>query len=232
MVADQASTTEATGIQGGTQAAPPVNAPATPPAGSDDVASLRSRLERTEAELTKTRQEAAAHRVAKNEQRTAAEKAAEEQGQYKALAESLKARVAELEPLEGSAKQWREYEARETTRLAKARDGLEPHWQAAIDAQPTIAGKQAILDGITASRGAGTTTPAPPTKAPPSGAPGGAPAAVDWQAVSNDQSQLQAAIARDPQGWQAYKAQLRGPARPLTTYERMQQQRRSADAKR
>src|SRR5688572_32710146 len=101
MVADQASATEATEPQGSAQAAPPTTTTSTPP--SVDYA---AELARAQKEIADLRKEAASHRTARNEARSAADKAAEEQGQFKALADSYKARIAELEGLEAPAQQW------------------------------------------------------------------------------------------------------------------------------
>lgn len=214
-VTDQASGTEATTNQGGTQAAAPTTAASTAPAStsSDDLSALRTRLERTEAELEKTRKEAAGRRVAAN-------KAAEENGEYKALAENLKARVAELEPLEPLAKRWAAHEQRELERLNAARAGLPPEAQAALDAVPTLEGKQAILN-LLGSKGGPAQRP-PPEKPP---IPGGAPPppnGTDWTSFSTS-AELEAAKQRDPAGWKTYLESQGGTSRSLTFIERMQQ---------
>lgn len=218
-MSDQASTTETKTEPAG---APAAQATTT----TDDAAAIRAELERTRAELAKVRQEAAAHRV---EKRTAAEKAAEDAGEHKKHAELLKARLAELEPLEGAAKRWAEHEARETARIARVRESLEPHWQVALDAAPTLDGKLAVLTAIDAAKGSAK----PPPSKPPvtGGAPGAPPTSTDWNAVIGDPVALREAKARDPAGWAAHRATLVGGSKPVTHFERFAAAARERAAK-
>lgn len=181
----------------------------------------RARFEAADKEIKALREEAASRRVKAKEATAAAEKAAEEQGQYKALADSLKARVGELEPLEADAKQWRAHVERESQRLAKVREGLPAHWQAALDASPSLDGKQAILSAYESERAAGAGNSKQPAKAPAPGNPPGAAASHDWQALAANPAALKEAKARDPQGWRAFIDGFAGRgAKPQTTAER------------
>lgn len=189
------------------------------PAASVDIA---ARLELLEKENKALRDESASKRVKAREATLAAEKLAEEQGQHKALAESLKQRIGELEPLEGDAKAWRAHLERETARLAKVREGLPGHWQQALDASPTLDGKQAILSAYEAER-ATSTQGKTPAKAPMPGNPPGA-ASTDWSQVASDPKALREAKERDPSGWSAFVQSVSGGgARILTSFERRQQ---------
>jgi hypothetical protein len=213
VVADQASGTEAIANQGGAQAAQPATTTA---AQAPSVTDLQAELARAQAEAKKLRDEAASHRVRANEQRSAAEKALEEQGQFKALAEERARRLAELESLEGPAKRWAEHEKRETERLAKAREALSPEWQAALDAAPSLEGKQAILAALDKAK------PAAPQRAPVGGGPPAGPAAADedWFSLADSPNDLRAAIARNPTGWQRFQQeQLAGPSKQPTTFQ-------------
>lgn len=219
-MADQASGTEANGNQGGAQAAQPTTTAPQAPAqsGGEDIASLKASLARAESELEKTRKEAAGHRNAKNEARTAAEKALEEQGQYKALADERAKRLAELESLEGPAKRWAEHEARVTASVAAAREALTPEWKAALDAAQTLDGKQAILSALEGTKATGKQ---PPAKAPPGGGPPASPAAEDedWQSLADSPTEFDAAIARNPAGWQRFSSSVMGPPKTATTFD-------------
>lgn len=197
--------------------APVASAPAASSPAQDDVAALK-------AEIAALRKEAASHRVRARDERTAAEKAAEEQGQFKALAEARAARVKELEALEPVAKRWQEHEQREVARIQALRESLDAHWQVALDAAPSLEGKQAILAAIDAAKGR-----APP-KPPVNGAAPGAPASTDWSSVMGDPTAFREAKARDPQGWAAHRAGLIGSAKPLTHFERLQQALRKTTA--
>ena len=216
--------------QGGVQATQPTtNTPSAPAPGNEDAAALRAELARKDAELTKVRAEAASHCVKGNEARSAADKAAEANGEFKALAESRAARIAELEGHAPHAQKWREHEERETARITTVRASLEPHWQAALDAAPSLEGKQAVLTAIEAARG---TQKPPPGKPPVQGGAPGAPAATDWNEVIHDQAALRAAKARDPVGFANFLATHDGSAdRKPTTHELMQA-RRTAKAAR
>lgn len=184
-------------------------------------AEIVARLTAYEAEVKALREESAGRRVKAKEATAAAEKLAEEQGQFKALAESLKSRVAELEPLQTDAQQWRDHLARETSRLAKVREGLPVHWQSALDASPSVDGKQAILAAYEAEQAARQPAGREAAKPPSSGAPPGATVTTDWEALASNPVALRDAKARDPSGWQTFVARLRGSAgRPQTTQER------------
>lgn len=186
-------------------------------------AEVLSRLEALEKENKALRDESASKRVKAREAQLAAEKAAEEQGQHKALAESLKQRLAELEPLEGDAKAWRAHLEREQERLAKVRETLPQHWQAAFDASTSLEGKQKLLAAYEADRSTSVQTKQP-AKAPGAGNPPGA-ASTDWQQLAaSDPAALREAKVRDPQGWAAFTQKLMGGgAKVLTTFERRQQ---------
>ena len=182
---------------------------------------ISARLEALEKENKALRDESAAKRVKAREATLAAEKAAEEQGQHKALAESLKQRIGELEPLEAHAKAWLAHLEREQARLAKVREGLPGHWQTALDASPTLDGKQAILAAYEAEK-ASAPAGKQPAKAPPLGNPPGG-ASTDWTAVASDPRALREAKDRDPTGWQQFVQSTTGVgARILTSFERRQ----------
>jgi hypothetical protein len=178
-----------------------------------------SELAAIRKELEDVRREAASRRVKAKEAEAERAKALEEQGQFKALAESLKARVSELEPLEALAKRWQDFEAAEGKRIAQAKESLPPHWQAALDAAANLDGKQAILRAYDAERS--STKPAPPP-APAGGAPA-APTARerDWSAVAHDRGALRKAIAEDPEGWEKFSQGMTTATRPVTTFDRL-----------
>lgn len=181
-----------------------------------------ARLEALEKENKSLRDESASRRVKAKEAQAAAEKAAEEQGQYKALADSLKQRLGELEPLEAQAKAWQAHEKREAERFAKVRETLPTHWQQALDASPSLDGKQAILSAYEAER-ASASPGKQPAKAPAPGNPPGA-ASTDWTQLANDPQALREAKTRDPEGWRGFVQKLSGGnGRVLTTFERRQQ---------
>lgn len=183
-----------------------------------DVMAKLQRLDEVEAKLRAVTDEAAQRRVAAKQERERAEKLAEEQGQYKALADSFKARIAELEPqlgpLEEQAKRWRAHEERERQRIKATRESLPPHWQAALDAAGSLEAQQAVLAAIDSERATNKRTPASP---PPGGNP--AAGAVDFAAVANDPAALRAAKIADPKGWEGFKASMRrGSAAVATTF--------------
>lgn len=213
---DQASGTAATGNEGGAQAAQPVTTSTGAAAPTVDYA---AEIARRDSEIASLRKESASSRVAKNEARTTAEKLAEEQGQFKALAESYKARIAELEPYEGPAKSWAAHEKRELERVTAARAQLAPEAQAALDAVPTLEGKLAVLNVL--SKGAPMQRPAPEKPPIPGGAPP-APNGTDWTSFSSE-AELKAAKQRDPAGWKQFLESQGSGARSLTYIERMQQ---------
>jgi hypothetical protein len=185
-------------------------------------ADLTARLAALENENKSLRDESAAKRVKARDATLAAEKLAEEQGQHKALAESLKQRIGELEPLENDAKAWRAHLERETARLAKVREGLPAHWQAAIDASPTVDGKQAILSAYEAERASSAPQGKQPAKAPAPGNPPGS-ASTDWAQLASDATALREAKQRDPTGWDGFVQKATGAgARVLTSFERRQ----------
>lgn len=183
-----------------------------------DVAARLARLDEIEGELKRVKDEAAQKRIAAKQERERAEKLAEEQQNFKVLADSLKARIAELEPqlgpLEEQAKRWRAHEERERQRVKAMRESLPPHWQAALDAAGSLEAQQAVLQAIEAESASGKRTPA---KAPPGGAP--AAGAVDFAQVASDPAALKAAKLADPSGWERFKASMRrGPAAANTTF--------------
>lgn len=173
-----------------------------------DVQARLARLDEVEKKLQQVTDEAAQRRIAAKTERERAEKLAEEQGQFKALADSLKARLAELEPqvgpLEEEAKRWRAHQSREQERIKAMRASLPAHWQAALDAAGSLEAQQAVLQAIDAETAGSKRTPA---KAPPGGNP--AAGAVDFSQVANDPAALRAAKEADPSGWERFKLAMR-----------------------
>ncbi|MFZ9959220.1 MAG: hypothetical protein ACO3GP_02415 [Candidatus Limnocylindrus sp.] len=173
-----------------------------------DVAARLARLDEVEKKLAQVTDEAAQRRIAAKQERERAEKLAEEQGQFKALADSYKARIAELEPqlgpLEEQAKRWQAFENRERQRIQSMRASLPAHWQAALDAAGSLEAQQAVLQAIDAENASGKRSPA---KAPPGGNP--AAGAVDFSQVANDPAALRAAKEADPTGWERFKLAMR-----------------------
>ena len=196
-----------------------------------DVMAKLQRLDEVEAKLRTVSDEAAQRRIAAKTERERAEKLAEEQGQFKALADSLKARIAELEPqlgpLEEQAKRWRAHEERERARVKATRESLPPHWQAALDAAGSLEAQQAILQAVDAESAGSRRTPA---RAPPGGNP--AAGSVDFAGLANDPAALKAAKLADPEGWERVKAGMRRFTGGASTTFAMRQQAMAAAAKR
>lgn len=182
---------------------------AAPSTGGSDLA---ARLAKLEAENNKLRDESAQRRIKAKEEGEKAAKALEEQGQFKALAETLKARLAELEPLEGDAKQWRSFVQQESQRIDAQKASLPPHWQAALDGAGSLDGKRAVLAAYEAERG----TKKQPAAPPPGGA-APAPAGADFAALASDPAALRQAKQADPAGWSRFVAGLVGRGRSSTT---------------
>lgn len=197
------------------------------PALPADVMARLQRLDEVEAKLRAVSDEAAQRRIAAKTERERAERLAEEQGQFKALADSYKARIAELEPqlgpLQQQAERWRAYEQAEAQRLKAAREQLPAHWQAAIDAAGSLDGQQAILRAFEAERAGNRRTPANPP-------PGGNPAAggVDFAQVANDPGALRAAKIADPSGWERFKSSMRRTTSGTSTTFAMRQEAMAA----
>lgn len=192
-----------------------------------DVMARLQRLDEVEQKLRAVTDEAAQRRVAAKQERERAEKLAEEQGQFKALADSYKARIAELEPqlgpLEEQAKRWRAHEERERQRIKATRESLPPHWQAALDAAGSLEAQQAVLAAIDSERATNKRTPASP---PPGGNP--AAGAVDFAQVANDPAALRAAKVADPSGWERFKASMRRGSSAATTTFALRQEMAAA----
>jgi hypothetical protein len=190
-----------------------------------DVAARLARLDEIEGELKRVKDEAAQKRIAAKTERERAEKLAEEQGQFKALADSYKARIAELEPqlgpLQEQAQRWRAHEERERARVKTTRESLPPHWQAALDAAGSLEAQQAILQAVDAESAGSKRTPA---KAPP----GGNPAAGSVDFASLDPAALKAAKLADPEGWERVKAGMRRFTGGASTTFAMRQQAQAA----
>lgn len=175
---------EATAAQAAT------SAPAVDP---QEVAKLRAELERA-------REDAARYRVAKREESEARQKALEEQGQFKALAEERAKALAEyqqqlesMRAIEEQAKRWAEYEQGELGRIDTAKAALPESVQRAIDAVPTLDGKRAVLEAFNAqgprAKAAVDASAGPPAK-------GGE---VDWASLSGEA--LRQASRADPEGY-------------------------------
>jgi|GEM_PF-4105344 len=193
-----------------------------------DVMARLARLDEVEAKLRSVTDEAAQRRVAAKQERERAERLAEEQQNYKVLADSLKARIAELEPqlgpLEEQARRWRAHEEREKQRIKTMREQLPPHWQAALEAAGSLEAQQAVLTAIENERATTKRTPASP---PPGGNP--AHGSVDFAQVANDPAALRAAKEADPTGWERFKLGMRRTVGVGdTTFARRQQMLASA----
>lgn len=192
-----------------------------------DVMAKLQRLDEVEAKLRSVSDEAAQRRIAAKQERERAEKLAEEQGQFKALADSYKARIAELEPqlgpLEEQAKRWRAHEERERQRIRATRETLPAHWQAALDAAGSLEAQQAVLQAIEQESAGSKRTPA---KAPPGGNP--AAGSVDFASLANDPAALKAAKLADPEGWERIKAGMRRFTGGANTTFAMRQQAMAA----
>lgn len=197
-------------------------------APSDDVATLRARLDKLEKDNASLRDESASRRIKAKEEADKALKLAEEKGEFDKVIAAHRARIAELEPLESDAKAWRSFAEQERARLDAKRDGLPAHWQSVYDAAGSIEAKRAVLAAIEADTGKTST----PKAAPPSG---GAPAAgaPDWSqiAASGDRDAIRAAREADPTGWRALTSRNSAP-RPISTTERMAQARKAQPAAR
>ena len=168
-------------------------APSVPAVDPQEVAKLRSELERA-------REDAAKYRVAKREESEARQKALEEQGQYKALAEErakalaeYQQQLSEMQALSEKAQRWAEYEKGELGRIEEAKAALPESVQRAIDAVPTLDGKRAVLDAFN-SQGPRAKAAVDASAGPP--AKGGV---VDWASLSGEA--LRQASRADPDGY-------------------------------
>ncbi len=101
-------------------------------AGDGDKRFTQAELDAIVADRLKRANESAERKAAK-ERQEAEERAATEQGEFKKLAETRAARLAELEPLEATAKR---YEAALTKHLDAARKDLPAHITALLDKLP------------------------------------------------------------------------------------------------
>lgn len=212
--------TQTTAAPGAPGATPPLSTSpsSAPPVDAPKIDDAARELERLRAEVADLRKESASYRVRARDEKTAAEKALEEQGHYKALAEAQKARLAELEQLEPAAKRWAEHEAREAQRISTVRATLSPEQQAALDAAPDLQGKQAVLRALDAMRGNGSVAP-PPPRAPAGGAPPAPTASTNWESLADlGADALREARLRDPAGWDAYVRTQSGGARSQSTW--------------
>jgi hypothetical protein len=189
------------------------------------VASLRSELEKLRKEAASLRDESASRRIKAREESERALKLAEEKGEFDKVAGALRARLAELEPLEADAKAWRAHAEQEAKALDARRTSLPVHWQTALDAAGSVDGKRAVLAAHDAERA--TTAPAAPKHTPQaSGAPVGA--SPDWATImaSSDIEAIRAAKAADPAGWAAMTSRNAAP-RSLSTADRIAALRKS-----
>ena len=190
---------------------------AAPSTGANDFA---ARLAKLESENSRLRDEAAQRRLKAKEEAANAQKALEEQGEFKALADSYKMRITELEADAEDAKAWRSYRDAESKRIEEMKASLPPHWQAALDATSSLDGRRAILSAYEAERGAKTRTPAAP---PPGSAAPPAAGGTDFAALSNDPDALRRAKNADPAGWERFKLSLVGRGQSQNTTFAMRQ---------
>jgi hypothetical protein len=177
---------------------------ATTAAPSDVEASLRSELEKLRKEAASLRDESASRRIKAREESERAAKEAEAKGEYAKALETYKARVAELEGLEGDAKQWRSFADEERKRLDARKADLPAHWQSLLDRASDIDGKRAVLAAYDVEAATkGTTTAA--AKPQQGGAPASGVQPIDFaKAWASGGRDWQDAKTRDPKGASAY----------------------------
>lgn len=181
-------------------------APAPSGAPTESVESLKTALAEREKRLEQLARENADRRTRAKEAQTAAEKALEEQGQYKALAEERAKRVAELEQYEADAKAFRAYQAQKAEALKAKRETLPPAVAAAFDAaEGNVAAQEAIVAAF-----AGVPEAPPKAKNGPTLTSGAGP--TDWRAALADPVLWAAAKQADPQGAAAYMKSIAGGA--------------------
>jgi chromosome segregation ATPase len=176
----------------GAGAPPQGTAPTTP---TTDAAGLQAELEsfrrkaaELEEKLRKTNDENAKRRIAEKEARDRAEAEARQKGEHEKVIKSLEERLAEAEKeiqrrasWEDGHKNWSKYLENESTAIEAKLPSMEPHWQAAIKAAPSLEAKKAILaarDAEVAARAAQkppVEEKKPANPAPAGGAPAGTP---------------------------------------------------------
>jgi hypothetical protein len=179
---------------------PAPKAPETPNTDgtAPSVAELLAKIEEQGKRLAEVSRESAERRTKHKEAQTAAEKALEEQGQFKALAEERAKRVAELEALEGDAKAYQALMKTKAEALAAKRETLPPAVLAAFDAaQGNLAAQEAIVNAFA--------TAAPETPKPKNGpnlTTGGG--TLDFAAAFADPTKWAEAKKADPEGAKKY----------------------------
>ncbi len=185
--------------------------------GANDMAAQLAQLkadnERMAADLSKVRDEAAKRRVAKREADEARARALQEQGEFKALAETqqaqideYKAAIADLEGLREKAASYDAWEKRELESIEAAKANLPEPAQVALDAAGSLAAKRAFLDALR------VTGPAAKAAADAgAGAAASQPKAPSFEGLRG--RALVDAINKDPQAfWQDQGASKKGSA--------------------
>lgn len=195
--------------------APPADAPKTTDSPTSvDPAEFR----RLQKENAKLKRESQSTRQKRRQAEKTRQRSLEKQGQYRTLARERGRKLKELKALRADAKLGRVWREEQEQRIQGMQEKLPEHWRSALEAAQGLPAKSAILSAYEAEQKKG-----PPPRTPPSGGPPGTSSAIDFSKVTSDE-ELAAAIERDPEGWEAYKAKLRDePARPLTTWERIKQ---------
>lgn len=167
-----------------------------------EFAKLQAAYEKSQAELEKTKSEAAQRRIAERDAKEQQLKAAEAAGEYEKASQMKDARIAELEAMAPMAERWSAFEAEQKKKVEAAlqADDLPDFVRTAVMCAADPLAQLEILNGFRA-----TVAEPPPTKTPAGGGGGGQTTGsgpIDWASLNRvGGAELQQAIRKDPVGW-------------------------------
>jgi len=161
---------------------------------------LHAKLRGLEKRIGELNKENAKHRHRYKDEVAAREEAMQEQGQYKALAESLKERLADVEgkmpSLEDRAQRWETHQEAESKRIDAAVDRLPDEWKLVVAGTPDLATKANIIRALQQQK-----SPALPA-VPAASSPASNGAEPDVLTMSA--GELRAYQERNPEGWKKF----------------------------